>query len=257
MDTMWKCSRCGGRVDDNFDECWNCGASRSGEVNPAFKPVVVGIGDNSTCHHCGYLLRGLTCDSCPECGELIDRIARDTPEEGGVDPEVVAQNFGQALCLRCAYPINPHSPLYCERCGTPQGAANTDPMASIYAQGDGFNNAINRPDKPIVLVGMWLLFAPAVIVSLWIIAMSLGDLLLGNDRQRVEGTWFPVANTGVASPSAVVSILITVLFVALYLAMLIRMTMNWRRVSRDDLADTMRSPNQQPRDTTASQHGNE
>lgn len=258
MDTMWKCSRCGERVDDNFDECWNCGASREGEMNPAFKSAVVGVGDNSTCNHCGYLLRRLTGDRCPECGEYIDRITRDTPEEGGVDPEIAEKYSGQPLCLRCAHPINPLSPLYCEQCGTPQGtAANTDPMASIYAQGDGFNNAINRPDKPIVLVGMWLLFAPAVIVSFWFIAMSLGDLLFGNDRQRVVGTWHPVANTAVVSPSAVASIVITALFVVLYLAMLIRMTMNWRRASRDDPPDAMRPTDQQPRNTATTRHRGE
>ena len=35
---MWKCPKCGEDVENNFDVCWNCGTSKSGEIeDPAFR----------------------------------------------------------------------------------------------------------------------------------------------------------------------------------------------------------------------------
>ena len=34
---MWHCSKCGEDIDDNFDVCWNCGTSRDGTQDPAFR----------------------------------------------------------------------------------------------------------------------------------------------------------------------------------------------------------------------------
>jgi hypothetical protein len=33
---MWKCPRCGEKVDPGFDVCWSCGTTRDGIENPAF-----------------------------------------------------------------------------------------------------------------------------------------------------------------------------------------------------------------------------
>jgi hypothetical protein len=33
---MWQCPSCAERHEDQFDTCWKCGASRSGEHNPDF-----------------------------------------------------------------------------------------------------------------------------------------------------------------------------------------------------------------------------
>ena len=30
----WRCAKCGSDVDDGFEVCWNCGASRTGEADP-------------------------------------------------------------------------------------------------------------------------------------------------------------------------------------------------------------------------------
>ncbi len=35
---MWRCKRCSTKVEDQFDNCWNCGADS--EVNVASKEVV-------------------------------------------------------------------------------------------------------------------------------------------------------------------------------------------------------------------------
>lgn len=36
---MWKCPNCGSTVDAEFEVCWSCGASPSGERDPSFKPA--------------------------------------------------------------------------------------------------------------------------------------------------------------------------------------------------------------------------
>lgn len=33
---MWTCVKCGTKVDDHFDVCWNCGTSREGVEDPNF-----------------------------------------------------------------------------------------------------------------------------------------------------------------------------------------------------------------------------
>jgi uncharacterized protein YbjQ (UPF0145 family) len=37
--TMWKCVKCHEQVEDSFDVCWNCGASRDGTEDPSFQRV--------------------------------------------------------------------------------------------------------------------------------------------------------------------------------------------------------------------------
>ncbi len=46
--------------------------------------------EEPTCQHCGYLLYMLASDRCPECGEPITTVTRNTREHGGADvPPVV------------------------------------------------------------------------------------------------------------------------------------------------------------------------
>jgi len=34
---MWTCVKCSEKHEDTFDDCWNCGTSRDGTENPAFR----------------------------------------------------------------------------------------------------------------------------------------------------------------------------------------------------------------------------
>ena len=34
---MWKCAKCQERVEDSFEVCWNCGTSKDGIEDPAFR----------------------------------------------------------------------------------------------------------------------------------------------------------------------------------------------------------------------------
>lgn len=57
---MWNCPKCAAKVDDNFDICWQCGASFDGEVHPDFVPETdAGVVPEDwvpliRCESCGY-----------------------------------------------------------------------------------------------------------------------------------------------------------------------------------------------------------
>jgi hypothetical protein len=40
---MWQCGKCTEKVEDNFDLCWNCGTSKEGVEDPAFKREGTGV----------------------------------------------------------------------------------------------------------------------------------------------------------------------------------------------------------------------
>jgi len=44
---LWKCTHCSKLVEDSFEVCWNCGASRSGEIDPEFQRVTDAVSDTS------------------------------------------------------------------------------------------------------------------------------------------------------------------------------------------------------------------
>lgn len=62
------------------------------------------------------------------------------------------------ICPNCMTPNSEHADQ-CSKCFTPLSAhATIDPIMSIAARGDTFYKASNKPQKPIVFIGIWLLF---------------------------------------------------------------------------------------------------
>lgn len=56
---MWTCPKCGERLDDGFDACWNCGTTPGGESDPGFEPEDVPVGATGRdvdCLRCGRAL---------------------------------------------------------------------------------------------------------------------------------------------------------------------------------------------------------
>jgi len=42
---MWKCTKCGEEVQNDFDVCWSCGTTREGVENTEFNPETEGVLD--------------------------------------------------------------------------------------------------------------------------------------------------------------------------------------------------------------------
>ena len=62
--------------------------------------------------------------------------------------------------------VNPEFEAFCQKCGAPIGrTATLDPMNVIQAEGHLFRKAIEGRPKPIVLIGIWVAFFPALVGS--------------------------------------------------------------------------------------------
>ena len=75
----------------------------------------------------------------------------------------------QLTCEKCGRQLPFFAPV-CEYC-TPILAAHStidpnDPCKLIAAEGQFYRDASENPDRPIVVIGMWLLWAPVLIVAL-------------------------------------------------------------------------------------------
>ena len=72
----------------------------------------------------------------------------------------------QVLCPSCQTP-NDQFKAFCQNCGAPIGSTATlDPMHTIQSEGVLFRKALDTP-KPIVLVGMWIIFLPLLLISVY------------------------------------------------------------------------------------------
>lgn len=106
----WTCPVCGAQGEMSC--CWRCGSTRDGQVDPDFEPAVVPTTADPACRRCGYSLRGLDSDRCPECGCPFDRDAADTPPgpvPDATDPRVRRRRIALhiALCSWAALLVVP------------------------------------------------------------------------------------------------------------------------------------------------------
>jgi hypothetical protein len=70
------------------------------------------------------------------------------------------------LCPKCQQAIAPGSD-FCGHCGLPLTMqATTSPYESILAEGFAYREATSRPQKPIVVIGMWLLLGPTFLFTI-------------------------------------------------------------------------------------------
>jgi hypothetical protein len=72
-----------------------------------------------------------------------------------MDSDTQAEN---ELCPRCLTP-NELLSHFCKKCGRPLSSyAATGPFESIFAEGDLYRQASEKPRSFIIVVGMWLIF---------------------------------------------------------------------------------------------------
>ncbi len=126
-------------------------------------------------------------------------------------PTAPARNGGP-VCPHCMVPIGPLED-FCHKCGRPITAlAAMDPFKQVFAQGHVFREAASRPRSFLVVVGMWLLFGPALL------GMSL-VLRPGHLSRALFGTE--------SSVEAYLGLILSLGLMALYAALLYRVTVNY------------------------------
>ena len=73
------------------------------------------------------------------------------------------QNEELVLCPKCLLANSPSS-AFCTDCGAPIGFVSTiDPIQHIHAEGFAYRSAVDGPPSLIILIGMWLIFAPMLL----------------------------------------------------------------------------------------------
>jgi hypothetical protein len=69
------------------------------------------------------------------------------------------------ICVSCLTQ-NTQAAAFCRKCGSPIGAVATlDPMQTIQAEGFLFRKALEGRPRPIVVLGVWILFFPMLALS--------------------------------------------------------------------------------------------
>ncbi len=73
------------------------------------------------------------------------------------------------VCPACAALIGINE-VFCPECGAPISLlANTDPLQRIYTEGYMYRKAVETKPKLIVVIGIWIIFAPVVVGAIGIV----------------------------------------------------------------------------------------
>ena len=124
------------------------------------------------------------------------------PSETPADPEE------KQLCINCMLP-NGLSAHFCAKCGAPLTSyAATGPFEHLFAEGHVYRQATERPQRFIVVLGIWLIFGMLTLAGLALVA-------LGREADLFQ-------------------VVIGALFVAISLVMIVKTTRNYFRKGRGD-----------------------
>lgn len=100
------------------------------------------------------------------------------------------------ICIGCGI-ANRADADFCEQCSAPLTShAATDPYKSIFARGYLVGKAVSQPRRPLVVLGIWLMFGPALVPALWGAGLMCslvahdGFTSLGNVFQATFGLLF-------------------------------------------------------------------
>lgn len=79
----------------------------------------------------------------------------------------------QPVCLSCLQP-NAIEDHFCRKCGAPLDSyAATAPFEKIFAMGHSFRQATEGKPRLIVVIGVWLIFLPALMIYLLNLVLPL------------------------------------------------------------------------------------
>jgi hypothetical protein len=89
-------------------------------------------------------------------------------------PTTINANDGEPVCPHCVRPITAQH-HFCSHCNAPLTSfATSGPYEQVLSQGYAVHSGVTRPRNVLVVFGMWLIFAPTLIIAI----ISAGGLLL-------------------------------------------------------------------------------
>jgi hypothetical protein len=124
-------------------------------------------------------------------------------ETGDGDPEGLP-----VVCPHC-FTRNSLRQHFCRRCGTPlTGLAVTDPLGQVYSEGDALRKAMDKPDRPIKLIGVWLIWGPTFLgcvgLVVWFIVGAFTDPFGQVNGEIILAALFPLGVVAVGLFSGLV-----------------------------------------------------
>lgn len=88
------------------------------------------------------------------------------------ESEINAEDEEKSLCTNCGTP-NIIGKDFCTNCGCPLNPyVQIDPIKAIRTYGFMFRSMVKSPDRPIILVGGWIIMAPLAIFYYLLIVMG-------------------------------------------------------------------------------------
>ena len=83
--------------------------------------------------------------------------AAGEPQEWELCPHCIAQNTpGRNFCRDCGSPLSPYAAIC--------------PWERIFAEGHIYRTAVERPNRFIILLGIWLIFGPTALLGVFIVS---------------------------------------------------------------------------------------
>ena len=94
---MWTCENCREIVEEQFNACWNCGASRDGKLNLDFIREPSDVNDDSSLEK--SFSQHYVCQKCEHRDARVERIS----SSGTGLAKLSAKDFLAISCQNCGY----------------------------------------------------------------------------------------------------------------------------------------------------------
>jgi hypothetical protein len=100
------------------------------------------------------------------------------PTEPEQSSEKPSETEEKQLCVSCVFPNDPEA-HFCAKCGAPLSSyAATGPFERIFAEGHVYRQAVERPRRLIVVIGIWMIFGPIGLTAVLLVASDGGPALV-------------------------------------------------------------------------------
>ena len=153
------------------------------------------------------------------------------------EPATPMEDEGEDIvCPHCIEPIGQFD-HFCSHCDRPVTThASTDPLGQVYASGHAYRNATSGRPKLIVVLGIWLIFGPQVLLLMFF-AYYISYYTLNSIIVHEFGPYSYTQNVSDGWILQILKLLLMLALLVLYVAILWQTTRNYRKYTRNTLAD--------------------
>src|SRR5450631_2416839 len=98
------------------------------------------------------------------------------------NPDSESHSLDEGVVCTACLEVNPPRIDYCTNCGAPLNSLVAfNPFDQTLVEGFAYRRAVDGPPSKIIVAGMWLLFSPALLIALFVIAPDLARVSTPSD----------------------------------------------------------------------------